>query len=178
MLPATPQLRDYLLELYKMTDGDTGAQVSMFDVGTAIGLEKQEAGKTAEDLIGDGLAEVKTLSGGIGITPRGVEAVQASGMGPDADAPHLDLGKGPVLEAEGQKAITSVLTDVKNTISNNHTHYDRIEEAVIDIKTIEVQMLSPSPKTAILKEVLKSIQAALKSMGSSDLSNKIGKMVN
>ena len=83
----SPEAQNYLLELYQMTTGDINAQVSMYDVGAAIGLEKNDAGKLAEDLIGDGLVAVKTLSGGIGITDLGVEKAQsAAGASPTAAA--------------------------------------------------------------------------------------------
>ena len=61
----------YLAELYRQTEGDTEAKVSMLDVGSAIGFEEAEARATAENLMIEGLAELKSLSGGIGITTQG-----------------------------------------------------------------------------------------------------------
>lgn len=169
------EAKNYLLELYKKTMGNVNAQVSMFEVGAAIGLEKDAAGKMAEDLIGGGLVEVKTLSGGIGITDSGIEAVQAAGGGPSAAA-GLDLGTGPVLEDKGRQTIAVLLKDIQTHISQNSTTYAQIEEMVIDLKTIEVQLLSPKPKTAIVREVLRSLHLVLNSSGGSDLSKIIGKM--
>lgn len=169
------EAKNYLLELYKMTTGNVSAQVSMFEVGTAIGLEKVVAGKIAEDLIGSGLVEVKTLSGGIGITDRGVEEAQAAGGAPTAEA-GLDLGTGPVLEENGRDAVAILLKEIQTWISQNSPPYPQVEEMIIDIKTIEVQMLSPRPKTATIREVLRSLQSTLKTAGSLDLSKTIGKM--
>lgn len=172
---SSPEAKNYLLELYKMTTGNVSAQVSMFEVGAAVGLEKDAAGKIAEDLIGSGLVEVKTLSGGIGITDSGVEEAQASGGGPTAAA-GLDLGTGPVLEESGREAVAILLKDIQTWISQHSTTYAQVEEMIIDIKTIEVQMLSPKPKTATIRQVLRSLHSALEAAGSSDLSKTILKM--
>ncbi len=68
----------YLLELFQRTKGDARARVSMYDVGAALGMEKGAAGKTAEELIAAGWVEIKSLSGGIGITAEGIAAAQAA----------------------------------------------------------------------------------------------------
>ena len=41
----------YLAELYRQTEGNTDAQVSMLDVGSAVGFEEAEARATAENLM-------------------------------------------------------------------------------------------------------------------------------
>ena len=67
------QIFDFLTELYNSTDGDTSRQVSMYDIGGTLGLEKSSAGAVAEELIVDGYAELVTLSGGISITSNGLK---------------------------------------------------------------------------------------------------------
>lgn len=167
----------YLFELYQMTAGDVGAQVSMFEVGAAVGLEKTEAGKLAEELIGDGLAEVKTLSGGIGITAEGIQRAQAGGAGQPAAA-DFSLGRGPVLEEAAVAALSSLLADVKARLTETGAAYDRLEEMVMDLKTIDVQLLSPRPKTAIVREALRSLHSAFSTIGDSGLSERLGKTIS
>ncbi len=70
-----PEEQAYLNQLYTMTQGDPGVQVSMYDIGAALGVEKSEAGALAESLIIQDLAELKTLSGGIAITGNGLKAL-------------------------------------------------------------------------------------------------------
>ena len=65
MTIANTQMKSFLRQLYQMSDGDTDTAVSMYDIGAILGLEKSAAGTIAEDLIIDGYAELKTLSGGI-----------------------------------------------------------------------------------------------------------------
>ena len=177
MDPNGPEAQIYLTELYHLTAGDLNAQVSMYDVGDALNMDKTDAGKLAEDLIGNGLVEVKTLSGGIGITALGIEKVQAAGLAGDVATGALSLGNGSVLEAEGKQAVATVLQDIRSALGRQNAPYDRIEEIVIDIKTLEVQLLSPSPKTAIVREVLRSMGQSLGSAGCTELSDTIDKMI-
>lgn len=178
LMDDNPEAQRYLFELYQMTAGDVGAQVSMFEVGTAMGLEKTEAGKLAEELIGDGLAEIKTLSGGIGITAEGIQRVQAGGAGEPATAAELDLGRGPVLEEEAVAALSSLLADVKTRLSKTSATYDQLEEMVMDLKTVDVQLLSPRPKSAIVRETLRSLHSAFSAIGDSNLSERLGKIIS
>ncbi len=154
-----PEAKAYLLELYKITGGDINAKISMYEVGVNMGMEKQEAGKTAEELFMLGYAEIKTLSGGIGITSKGAEAAKAmTGQKPGES---LSLGTGPVLEDDGRKNIGKILENIKTSMTHASLPYENTEEIIIDIKTIEIQMLSPNPKTEIIREILRSLQKSL-----------------
>ena len=69
----------FLVELYHRTLGDGSVKVSMYDIGDSLGIDRKLSLKTAEKLIGTGLAEIKTLSGGIGIPVDGVTEAQQLG---------------------------------------------------------------------------------------------------
>jgi hypothetical protein len=170
-----PQAEKYLDELFKLSKGKVDRQVSMFDIGTVMGLEKDAARKIAEDLIAEGLAEIKTLSGGIGITLQGIETAQS--LGGVSSGTGLTLGTAPVLEQQGRRSVDSMLTAVKNHLAKTPTGYDRLEEMVIDIKTIEVQLLSPRPKTAIIRSVLNSLREGLRAQGASSLAVDLDQMI-
>jgi hypothetical protein len=60
--------RTFLLSVYNHTKGDTTAMVSMYDVGSELGIDRTAASRLAEDLMGWMMLEIRTLSGGIGIT--------------------------------------------------------------------------------------------------------------
>ncbi len=169
------QAERYMLELWRRMDGNCNAQVSMFDIGATIGLEKEAARKLAEDLIADGLVQIKTLSGGIGITALGLDRVQSQGVsGPKGG---LDLGKGPLLDDKGRRDLETILNAIKTSIAASAKSYERLEEMVIDLKTMDVQLLSPRPKTAVLKEVLRSLKEGLEGSGASDLAGDVEKMI-
>jgi hypothetical protein len=69
----------FIVELYHRTQGDSSIKVSMYDIGESLGIDRKLSLRTAEELIGTGLVEIKTLSGGIGITADGV--AEAQGLG-------------------------------------------------------------------------------------------------
>ena len=155
----TPEASAYLFQLYSMVEGDPLAQVSMYEVGEALGLEHSEAGSLAEALFIEEYAELKTLSGGIGITRKGLKALDMK-IDYTGDA-SLQLGSGPVMEAQGKEALEQILKELKAFMGGAGKPYGQLEEMVVDIKTIEIQMLSPHPKTGIIREILKSIAQTL-----------------
>ncbi len=68
--------KKFLLELFRQTKGSMSAKASMYDVGAAIGLDKPEAKRMAEEMMALNLIEVRTLSGGIAITGDGLEKAE------------------------------------------------------------------------------------------------------
>ncbi|MCP3873745.1 MAG: hypothetical protein GY699_11385 [Desulfobacteraceae bacterium] len=171
-----PEEKAFLYELYTMTQDDMDVQVSMYDVGSALGLEKDDASAMAENLFIQGVAELKTLSGGIGITRQGLEALDVK-VAPKSNGEVLTLGTSTIIEDQGQKALEKILQEIKKCLAQTQQPYEQLEEIVIDIKTIETQMLSPTPKTAIIREILRSLHNSLKISGPKDLTAKLNGLV-
>jgi hypothetical protein len=170
--------RRYLAELFTRTGGDTGATVSMFDLGEAIGLDRDEAGSTGEELIGWGLVEVRTLSGGIAISESGVEEVQRMGSaGQEADASGFRLGAAPVIDEAGAKAVDRIVSGIKSRAESLGLGFDRLAEMVADLKTIDVQLASPRPKTAVVREAFRSILAVLEKADAGPESEEIRRLL-
>lgn len=165
----------YLVELYRITNGDSTAQASMYDIGVNVGLDKEAAGKLAEDLIGQGFVEIRTLSGGIGITEQGIATATADDN--TATSGFDCLGNSVVLEASGRETIERLLDAVKAAIGQIDTPYPQMETLVVDIKTIEIQLLSPQPKTAVIRAVLYSLQETLTTVNETALANQIAKII-
>ena len=140
----------FLVELCQCTEGDPSVQKSMFDIGVAIGLSKEEAGKVAEEIIGRGWAEVKTLSGGIGITAEGVEEARRNGVATAVTA-DAKIGKGPVLVEQDRQTVEQLVNDARFAISNAKTDFNQIEEMVIDIKTLRCSCSPPVRKPLLSK---------------------------
>jgi hypothetical protein len=156
---------DFLLELYRRTEGLVERQVSMHDVGAAIGLEKSEAGALAEELIMEELVELKTLAGGIGITTAGIDLLQKNGK---VDAPVSNSSKlsgKPILTDDDRVVLTEIIREIQTELPLRKADYRSLEEIIIDIKTIEVQLLSTRPKAAIILAVLGSLQKAMQNLG-------------
>lgn len=168
----------FLMELYRSADGAPGVQCSMHAIGAAIGLDKERAGKTAEDLIGKGWVEIKTLSGGIGLTVEGIEVAQQEGAGGGAGGASLPkLGKAVFLADPERTGVQKILADIKQGIASLKTEYSHLEEMVLDIKTAEVQLLSPRAKTAVIREVLRALQMALAKAGAKEIADRVGRMI-
>lgn len=153
--------KGYLEELHRQTGGDIESQVSMYDVGTAIGLDKGEAGSLAEQLMVQGQAELRTLAGGISITAEGLEALGITVLSANSAEHALRLSKGPVANETDRQTIQSLTKEIKQGIYGLTLEYDVLEEIVIDLKTIEVQMLSLKPKIPVFRELFRSLLSTM-----------------
>ncbi len=160
----------YLTELYTQTNGDIEHQVSMYDVGTALGLEDEISGEIAQSLFIQGFAELKTLSGGLGITIEGLKVLNVS-IPNNAGNNDFALENTKIITPEGTQTIEIILEKIKGTIPQFDLSYDQIEECVIDMKTIETQMLSANPKTEIIKALIRSLHENLSKNVSNDLTD-------
>lgn len=169
------QQESYLAELFRMTGGDPTVQASMHDVGAAIGLEREAAGRLAEELIAQGHIEIRTLSGGIGITQLGIESAN-TGTGTTGSAGRR-LSGSTILDENDRAAVEAALEGIKNAVGKNSVPYPQMETLVIDVKTIEIQMLSPQPKTAVVREVFLSLQQTLSAMNMSDQASAIQRVL-
>ena len=166
--------RNFLIKLYELTQGNPSSQVSMYDLGEAIGLDRDNALKTAEVLFGFGLAEIKTLAGGIGITEAGLSEV----MGNDADQEMAGtngfrLGNAPLIDDAGQKSVEQVISSIKTQTGSLGLDFDTLEELLADLKTIDVQLTSSRPKTKIIRECFQSIIDVLQKDHADELVNQV-----
>ena len=151
--------RQFLATLNKMTEGEPTRQVSMYSVGESMGLDRDNASKTAEILIGNGLAEIKTLSGGIGITESAASELKDLAGDARAEEGLSALPLAPILDATGLRSVDIAVTTIKQSINELGLNFDAIAGIVADIKTIEAQLASPTPKTAIIRECFVSLKS-------------------
>jgi len=153
----------FLIELYEQSEGRVDAQVSMYAIGHPLGMEKPAARQVAESLMDRMLIAFKTLAGGIAITPEGVQKALQLGAGPDE---MLALGHEMVLDVARRRAVDDLLPCLKQ-IEDASVAIDAPwpRELAADIRTAEAQLASPRPKTAIVRECLRSILGALKGSG-------------
>lgn len=162
-LDATAQ--HFFSELNRSTEGKTEVQASMYIVGEAIGLDREASERAAEDLIARGLVEIRTLSGGIGLSDEGVAAL-SEGHSRGKNAPRL--GTDSPLDAERGKLVDDLLTRLKAQLGDSGLRFEILAEVVADIRTIEAQMASPRPKTGIIRESLGSLLETAKDQGQAE----------
>lgn len=166
--------KNYLETIYNRCNNDIQQQVSMYEAGAAIGLEKNEAGSLAEDLMVQGLLELKTLAGEVSLTEEGMSFL---GISLPAAAVQQDglqkFSSQPVMQEADLSLTKQLIEDIKQSVGSQQLEFALTEEIVLDIKTIDIQLLSPRPKTAIIREVFGSIQASLSEAEITRLSEKI-----
>jgi hypothetical protein len=161
--------RQFLLQLFRQTRGDSSIQVSMYDIGAGMGLDRSTAARVAEELIALQLVEIRTLSGGIGISPGGVEEVQSL-LGDQSPAGHgaVRFGDDPVLDQAGCRLVEQVIGRIRNQVGSLGLDFNTLSEVMADMKTIDAQLGSSRPKSAILKECLRSLKSGLGKAGDTE----------
>ncbi|MGD9241452.1 MAG: hypothetical protein PVG69_15590, partial [Desulfobacterales bacterium] len=107
-------VQHFLIQLFEQTRGDTSAQVSMYDVGKDIGLDRDTSSRVAQDLIGLQLVEIRTLSGGIGISAEGAgEVKRLTGGAAPTGVSHRKLTDQPILDQTSSQAVEQAAAELK-----------------------------------------------------------------
>jgi hypothetical protein len=153
--------KDFLLALFELAEGDPSAQVSVGDIGDRLGIDRQEASAVSEDLMGLGLVDVRTLSGGIGMSEDGVSAARQLGAGGGPQDEGERLGSDPVMSEAVRRAVGEVTDGLKCQSGKLGLDYDPLTELMADLRTIDAQLTSSRPKTAVIRECLLSIRSLL-----------------
>jgi hypothetical protein len=162
--------RQFLIQLFAQTRGDVSAQVSMYDIGAVLGLERGAASKVAEELIGLQLIEIRTLSGGIAISSDGSEMAQRFiSPGATDTSTAAKLGDDPILDPAARRAVEILGSDITQQVATLGYDPGVLAELAADLRTIDAQLVSSRPKTAIIRECFRSIRQVLKARKNNDL---------
>jgi hypothetical protein len=152
----------FFRSLYTKTGGNTQKQISMHEIGNEAGMDKSASKTVAEELMSLGLIDIRTLSGGIGLTEEGVlEARSWFAEIPGSSTSGVTLGNQPIVDENVSAAITNILTLLTPRIGKLGLAFDDLTELIADIHSLEAQMRSSRPKTAIVRECFRSILPAL-----------------
>ena len=153
-----PELNAYLNQVKDMTGADPAQQVSMYDAGEALGLDRSQAEEMAQALFIEEYAELKTLSGGIGITESGLKVLGVSPPRSTTGNANDTISREYVMTEEDKQVLDRLLEEVKSAIAGRPADYTLLDTVVTDIKTIELHMLSPEPKTGVIRALIDSIR--------------------
>jgi hypothetical protein len=170
--------QQFLIQLFEQTRGDGSTQVSMYDIGEVLGMDRDTASSVAQELMGRQLAEIRTLSGGIGISADGSARVQelVGPMGSDSSEP-ASLGNAAVLSSGGQQTVGQVISELKNQTGSLGLDFDSLGELMADLKTMEAQLDSTRPKTAIIRECLGSILGVVEKTPNRQIIDRLRKLM-
>ncbi len=155
-----PDETRFLMELFEKIEGMTAGSTSMYEIGSSIGLEREDARQIAENLMSEGLIEIRTLSGGIAMTEDGIEAARELGAGKGGDT-RSRLPDGPVLDGPGREAVEALSAFLKVHTGELQLAFDPLAELMADLRTIDAQLASPRPKTAVIRACFESIRGVL-----------------
>ncbi len=170
--------QQFLITLFEQTQGDVSIQVSMYDIGGLLGMDRKTASSVAQELMGRQLAEIRTLSGGIGISADGAARIQNLMGPPTSEASgSKQLDDAPVLTSGGQQAVAQVVSELKDQTGSLGLDFDTLGELMADLKTMEAQLDSSRPKTAIIRECLRSVLGVVESTKDNRISVRIRKLV-
>jgi hypothetical protein len=170
--------QQFMIQLFEQTRGDQAVQASMYDIGGLLGLERDAASRVAEELIGLQLVEIRTLAGGIGISAAGSELMQDI-VGPPASevGEPSNLGDERLLNSAGRQAVEQITADIKDQTGTLGLDFDTLTELMADLKSIDAQLGSSRPKTAIIKACMHSICSVVKKTTNSGLAGRISGLV-
>ena len=170
--------QQFLATLFEQTRGDVSLQVSMYDIGELLGMDRETASGVAQELMGRQLAEIRTLSGGIGLSADGAARIQdiAGPMAPDSPG-MASLGEGPILTAGDQQSVDEVISEIKNQMGSFGLDFDALGETMADLKTMEAQLDSPKPKTAIIRACLRSILGVVNETPNNPIADRIRRLL-
>ncbi len=170
-----PEERSLLAEIDRRSAGALDVVVSMYEAGGQLGMGRQQSARVAEKLLADGLLELRSLSGAVALTPNGREA--AAALAPSDDGAPPGLGDGPLLDETRQQAVTDLLADLKRRTGSMGLAFEALSELVADLKTVEVQLTSPRPRTAIVRACFESIHETLQTAGDEAARDAVGKLL-
>jgi len=164
----------FLQALFEQTNGDAMQAASMYRIGQMLDLDKEASVRTAEMLMGAALVEIRSLSGAIGLTAEGIHAAEAlSGPAETSDIGRQRLCRSVILDRESLRWVEQSVSELKARIGLLKDDYDSLTELIADLKTLDAQLMSPRPKTAVVREVLCSLREQLE-RSDPDYSTKLG----
>lgn len=152
-----PPSQQFLENLYTRTGDNADAQVSMYELGTDLGLDREESRNTAEDLMAEGLLEIRTLSGGVALSEAGRALFISEDTGEAAPEDNR-LGEASPMDARQRELVEQTLTLLKSELGSQNLAYDALSEIIADVRTIEAQLTSPRPKTAVVRSCLNGLR--------------------
>jgi hypothetical protein len=164
----------FLIQLFEQTRGDTSAQVSMYDVGKDINMDRDTSSRVAEILIGLQLVEIRTLSGGISIRSQGADEVKSlmGGAALTGDS-HRKLTDQPIMDQISCQAVEQAAGELKSKAGNLGLDFEGLSELMADLKTIDAQLSSSRPKAAIIRECLRSLKETLVALAENESLMKV-----
>lgn len=160
-----PTTSDFLARIVERSGGDTSVNLSMYEIGTELGLDKEGARQTAEDVIGRHLVEIVSLGGSIRLTDQGLEAAEKLGF---SFSPPRDKSSGEIIAQTTPVRGTDRKLRVMSPVAVQGLRklaakliMGASPETQPDLSLLLAHICSPKPKAGVAAELLLSILSGL-----------------
>jgi len=82
------------------------------------------------------------------------------------------------LTSGGRQSVDQIVSELKNQAGSLGLDFDSLGELMADLKTIEVQLDSPKPKTEVIRACLRSILGVVKPSQDRQMADRIQRLVD
>lgn len=134
-----------LAAIYKETKGDISRTAGMWAIGQSLGLDRGRTENVAMSLVGEGLVEIKSLSGGLTLTEAGLSRTHGS----SAETGSPDLG--------------DLLARLETTLDSLGLKARARRDLEADLATLRAQMGRSEPLAPVVEAALRAVKQALES---------------
>ena len=162
---------NFMTKLVGKTGADTSIAVSMYEIGAELGLDKESSRRTAEDVIGRHLVEIKSLSGSVCLTDSGLEAAEKLGIpvsslpdtGPGGDIAESVKVRGTdrelkILDPGAAAELRGLAAELVKTVAPSGDNRAETTRAV-DLSGLIAQLELDQPRAGVITELLLSLAA-------------------
>ena len=188
----------FLHRLYELTGGDESKLFSMFEIGGELGFDEDLTVKIEQYLYGEELIshilECGTRDREIAISHRGVKEIEEALDKPDMPTHYFPPANFIYIGEMRNSQIQQGSPEATQVATFNENKYEELKEVIqslkesidqlgidqqqkselqADLQTIEAQISSPKPKTAIITNCIGSIKRILEGAASSALASSL-----
>ncbi|MFH1137020.1 MAG: hypothetical protein V1816_13175 [Pseudomonadota bacterium] len=142
--------RKMLEEIRQATSGGPGRTASMWPIGQKLGLDRGRTEDVAMGLVAEGLLEIKSLSGGLGLTEDGLKLLGSAGGADDSAPPDL----------------AGFLTALARDLPALRLEPAARRDLELDLQTLQLQGKRTAPLPGVVGATLQAVEAALKTADS------------
>jgi hypothetical protein len=168
----------FLVHLHQQLEGNLTRAVSMYELGAALGFDRDAASNLAQELMASGHVEVRTLAGDIGLTASGIEVATAEKDGGDVNESAVGLGESELLDPRAAEAVDRLTTEIKANIPSLCTDFDTMSQWTADLRCLQLQIGAPYPKTAVTRALIESLATLAQSLAPADATASIQKKIS
>lgn len=144
----SPTGMNFLTRLNDAVGGDPSGQVSMYDLGSDLGLDRSAVEDALGELFAAGLAEIRSLSGQIGLTEAG-QTLAAQQAPPSLSS------------AARSEATPDLVRELRENINRLGLNTRDAADLKADLATITAQQGSSRPKATVINACLRFIAELL-----------------